>query len=277
MPHFFADDGEKIHYAESGSGRPPIVMLHGWTSSHQEWFPFIPALSAHHQVWRWDARGHGGHALTRPAAPTVTRMARDLHNLLEQADLEQVVAVGHSMGALTLWQYLKDYGCERIGKLCLIDQSPKLVTGPDWPYGIYGDFDATRSARFIEDLRQDFPESVLRLGALGLNQRARQKYEENAKGWAKARSFLETLQPGPLIQCWQSLTEADYREVLERIPVPALLIFGGQSNFYRADTAHFVTEKIPNAQLHIYEGTDHSPHQWQRERFVADLLAFIQA
>ena len=29
--------------------------------------------------------------------------------------------------------------------------------------------------------------------------------------------------------------------------------------------------------LHIYEGSDHSPHQWQRERFARDLLHFINA
>ena len=59
MSHFFADDGEKIHLHVSGDGTPPIVMLHGWTSSHQEWFPFLQDLNAHHRVWRWDARGHG--------------------------------------------------------------------------------------------------------------------------------------------------------------------------------------------------------------------------
>lgn len=275
MSHFFADDGEKIHLHVSGNGTPPIVMLHGWTSSHQEWFPFLQDLNTHHRVWRWDARGHGGHALSQPTPPTVQRMARDLRNLLETYDLEEVVAVGHSMGALTLWQYIRDYGCDRLGKICLIDQSPKLVTAADWPHGVYGDFDEHRSSAFINELEQDFPEAVLRLGALGLNRRAREKYEENAKGWAKAREWLSQLPAKPLIACWQSLTEADYRDVLQQIHIPALLIYGGESNFYHSSTAHYVAARIPQALLHIYEGTDHSPHQWQRERFVRDLLTFI--
>ncbi|MDE2585680.1 MAG: alpha/beta hydrolase [Betaproteobacteria bacterium] len=275
MNHFFADDGEKIHVHHSGSGTPSVVMLHGWTSSHQEWFPFLPALTARHHVYRWDARGHGGHALTRQAAPTVQRMARDLHNLLSHYDLEESVVVGHSMGALTLWQYIRDYGCDRLGKVCFIDQSPRLVTDPEWQHGIYGDFDHSRSERFLEELDADFPEAVLRLGALGLNDRARQKYLENAKGWEKARLHLQSLKAQPLIDCWRSLTEADYRDVLKRIDVPALLIYGGESNFYRNETAHYVAERIPQAVLHIYESTDHSPHQWQRERFTRDLLGFI--
>jgi pimeloyl-ACP methyl ester carboxylesterase len=40
-------------------------------------------------------------------------------------------------------------------------------------------------------------------------------------------------------------------------------------------TARFVANQIPNAVLHIPEGTDHSPHQWQQERFARDLMAFI--
>lgn len=276
MSHFFADDGEKIHLQVSGDG-PPIVMLHGWTCNHEEWFPFLGPLTARHTVYRWDARGHGTHPAPRATPPTVQRMARDLKNLLEHYDLHDAVAVGHSMGALTLWQYIADNGCARLGKVCLIDQSPKLMTDGDWRLGIYGDFDATRSQRFVSDMRADFPEAVLRLTAHGLNERAREKYEANAKGWEKSRQWLQQLNPDPLVACWQSLVAADYREVLAKIAIPALLVYGEQSNFYHTATAHYVASQIPAAVLHIYEGTDHSPHQWQRERFAADLLAFIAA
>ena len=32
------------------------------------------------------------------------------------------------MGALTLWQYIRDFGTGRLARLCFIDQSPKLLT-----------------------------------------------------------------------------------------------------------------------------------------------------
>lgn len=273
MEHFTVDDGERIHLRISGDG-PPLVLLHGWTASHAEWFPYLAEFNRRHTVYRWDARAHGGHALRTQTTPDVARMARDLHQLFLHYDLDTVCAVGHSMGALTLWQYLRDYGSERIGKLCLIDQSPRLVTDDDWPHGIYGDFDIDRARHFVSQLEEDFAESVLRLGALGLNQRAREKYEERARGWEKARIGLRQLNAKPLIACWMSLTEADYRLVLGEIDVPTLLIYGGESNFYHTATAHHVRDAIPDALLHIYEGSDHSPHQWQRERFIRDLLDF---
>lgn len=274
MSHLLADDGEKIHVHVSGEGSP-VVLLHGWTASHRDWFPFLAHLNPNHRVFRWDARGHGGHSATGTVPPTVERMAADLQNLLEHFDLAGTTVVGHSMGALTLWQYIRDFGTERLGKVCFIDQSPKLITDEQWKHGIYGDFDSGRSRDFIAELNEDFPEAVLRLTAFGLNQRARQKYLDNAPGWQKSRDQLSGLNPGPLISCWKSLTEADYRDVLEKIAIPAMLIYGSESNFYHTETAHYVAGRIPRAILHIYEGTDHSPHQWQRERFAKDLLDFI--
>ena len=276
MTHFVADDGEKIHVRISGEGSP-LILLHGWTSSSQEWFPFLDELNAHHRVYRWDARGHGGHALAHPGSATVERMARDLKNLVDHYGIDNATAVGHSMGALTLWQYLRDHGTHGLGKLCLIDQSPRLLTADDWPHGIYGNFDVDRNRQLLTWLEDDFAEGVLKLTALGLNERARTKYEENAAGWERSRAGLRAQNPEPLINCWLSLTAADYRDVLANIPLPTLLVYGGQSNFYHTATAHYVADNIPNALLRIYEGTDHSPHQWQRERFVRELLEFIES
>ena len=274
MTHFLADDGEKIHLKISGEGSP-LLLLHGWTSSHQEWFPFLGELEGRHRIYRWDARGHGGHQLITKNSPTAVRMARDLHNLVEHYDLSAATIVGHSMGALTLWQYIRDFGCERIAKICIIDQSPKLLTDATWPHGIYGDFDEKRAEQFLSTLQQDFAEGVLQLTAYGLNARAREKYEAGAPGWEKSRQMLRGQIHAPLIECWTSLTEADYRDVLTCIPVPTLLVYGGESNFYHVDSAHYIARQIPQAILRIYEGTDHSPHQWQRERFAKELVAFI--
>lgn len=275
MNHFITDDGEKIHLAITGDG-PPLVLLHGWTADHREWSPFIHALSEHHCVYRWDARGHGHHDLSSSSVPNVQRMARDLANLLDHYQLEHAVVLGHSMGALTLWQYIGDHGTERLAKLCIIDQSPKLVTDDDWHDGIYGNFSATQSEAFLERLRRDFAENVLRLIADGLNSQAKEKYLENTRGWQKSRALLQSFKPEPLIACWESLTHADYRPVLARIDIPTLLIYGGASNFYRRATAEYVASQIRGSDLRIYEDTDHSPHLWARDRFVRDLLEFIR-
>ena len=276
MSHFIADDGEHIHVKIEGEG-PPLVLLHGWTASHRDWSPFIEAFAARHRVYRWDARGHGGHALHTDTPPSAARMARDLEQMLEHWNLRDAIVIGHSMGALTLWQYIRDFGCGRLRKLVIIDQSPRILTDDDWRWGIYADFDAARNAAFVRSLQEDFAEGVLRLVGHSLNERARRKYLENGEGMALARQRLREMAPQPLIDCWSSLAGADYRDVLEKIDVPSLLVYGGASNFYHTRTAHYVHDNIPNALLHIYDDVDHAPHLWQRERFARDVLDFIDA
>lgn len=89
--------------------------------------------------------------------------------------------------------------------------------------------------------------------------------------------FNSKLDPEPLISIWKSLSLVDYREILPKISVPTLLVHGDESQFYSVELAQYVRDSIPDAQLHIYEGSDHSPHSWQKERFIEDLRTFTQA
>ena len=98
---------------------------------------------------------------------------------------------------------------------------------------------------------------------------------ENGPGIQSARQRLASFDARALIDCWKSLTAADYRDVLPTITVPALLVYGGASNFYSTATAHYVRDHIPDARLHTYPDVDHAPHLWEKERFVRDVLDFV--
>jgi Predicted hydrolases or acyltransferases (alpha/beta hydrolase superfamily) len=140
METLLATDNHPIRYVSLGKGQP-IVFLHGWTSGAREWLPFASELAESHQVFCWDARGHGTHEPPPCDQMVISQMAADLDRLLTEHDLRDTVLVGHSMGALISWEYIRSYGLGRLGGLCIIDQSPRLVTDIDWPLGIYGDFD----------------------------------------------------------------------------------------------------------------------------------------
>lgn len=274
MQTFIADDGERLYLRVRGEG-PPLILLHGWTSSHTIWNALPETLHRHHRVFCPDARGHGGHALAVNRTPDIGRLARDVLNLMDQFGLVQAAVVGHSMGALTLWQFIRDFGCGRLSHLCIIDQSPKLLTDVTWANGIYGDFDAACSQRLLDDLESDFAEAVLRLGANSLNARARETYARDSRGWQQERQNLRRLDSGPLIAIWKTLVSADFRDVLPQIIVPTLMVWGSESNFYTLDTAAWMLARIRQARLRIYEGGDHSPQLQQPARFVADLTAFL--
>jgi len=218
-----ASDGQQIHLWRTGRGRS-LILLHEWAADHNAWDRFIPALANNFTVYAWDARGHGvTGANPSPEAepPTVERMARDLKQVIDHIGLQVPLLVGHSMGALTLWQYVSLYGCRGLGGLCIIDQSPKLVTDADWPLGIYGDFPEARNQAFLAGLTVDFGNTVLKLLADGHNPRARSQIETNSPGIRRLRERLDRLAQAPLITCWRSLAAADFGRFCQRSRCPA--------------------------------------------------------
>lgn len=271
-----ADDGEALHVYRSGSGLP-VLLLHGWTASHAAWAPLIAPLGSRLMLLRPDARGHGGHPLQLSPEPGIGRLARDLINLLDHYGIERVAAVGHSMGALTLWQCLRDFGDQRFAQLVFIDQSPRLLSDADWSGGIYGNFDAARAQAMLDELRTDFVEAVLRLIAFGLNDQARQSYLRNSSGWRAAREALRGVDQRAAIAIWKSLLAADYRELLPTIERPTLLAYGSASNFYTLATARYVAARMAQARLSIYDGADHCPHLQQPERFAREFSELLAA
>lgn len=275
MEKITTEDGSLIRYLRFGKGRP-IIFLHGWSASGKDWLPFASELAESHEVFCWDARGHGGHPLNADSSTHIKEMAADLKQLIEHYQLENILVVGHSMGALTLWQYIQDFGCAALAGICIVDQSPKLVTDDQWQMGIYGNFDNAANQRLISLLREDFAEGLLQLVANGYNKKSYDNYQQNTHSFQRLRAHLETLEGEPLVKCWESLTQADFRPVLPQITVPALLIYGDESQFYSQQVADYVEEHIPDAELHTYEASDHSPHLFHRERFIWDLQQFAQ-
>jgi pimeloyl-ACP methyl ester carboxylesterase len=59
--------------------------------------------------------------------------------------------------------------------------------------------------------------------------------------------------------------------------VPTLLIYGGASQFYAKECAHYVQNAIPGAILHIYEDADHFPQIWQKTQFINHIRAFVES
>lgn len=277
MEHFKRPDGTEIHYISLGEGSTTLVFLHGWTASVREWLPFASELAENHRVVSWDARGHGAHEYSAENEISLPSMADDLDAMLTQLDINDAVLIGHSMGALTSWEYIRRHGCQRLKGLCVVDQSPKLVTDSDWQHGVYSNFCSDTNHAFLGRLTENFAEAVLELIAFGKNRRSRENYEQNSRGFQQMRSYLEKQPAALLTRCWDSITQQDYRETVKGISLPTLLIYGDESQFYSAELQQWINQAIKGSELHIYENSDHSPHLWHKERFIYDLNRFVDS
>lgn len=131
-------DGGSITTERIGSG-PIVVLVHGITSSRQDWGPLARDLvEAGHTVIGVDQRGHGD---SDPGADgySSSRLGADLADVLTTLGLDDVVLVGHSMGGIAALGFAVDQPevfARRVGALVLVATTPRtprlLVGPPDW-------------------------------------------------------------------------------------------------------------------------------------------------
>jgi non-heme chloroperoxidase len=73
-------------------------------------------------------------------------------------------------------------------------------------------------------------------------------------------------------------TETDFAPILARFNVPTLIVHGSEDQLVPIANSALVQQKlIRSATLKIYEGPPHGLAVTHRDRFDADLLAFIRA
>ena len=104
MPFFTTNDGVRLHYQTSGSGKP-VLLIHGLTASSLFFQKQIPALSGHFQVIAPDLRGHG---LSEASTDhlTMRRLAEDLKQFIDHLKLSEISLVGWSMGVHVIFEYI---------------------------------------------------------------------------------------------------------------------------------------------------------------------------
>jgi pimeloyl-ACP methyl ester carboxylesterase len=117
MP-FVSNGPVQIHYEVAGTG-PPLMLIHGWTSSGADWdrLGYVPAFAEHFTTITMDLRGHGQ---TSAAAEfndlVVNTLAADVGMVLDALDLSQAAIFGYSMGGMTALVYALEHP-ERISAL----------------------------------------------------------------------------------------------------------------------------------------------------------------
>lgn len=108
MKHFRASDGAELAYADSGSGTPAFVFVHGWQGDRAVWGGIVAALGPEVRAIAVDQRGSGD-SNRAPGPYNIERLAGDLHDLVTALGVAPVVIVGHSMGGTVALRFAVDY------------------------------------------------------------------------------------------------------------------------------------------------------------------------
>jgi pimeloyl-ACP methyl ester carboxylesterase len=97
-PHVvLSKDGTSISYEVTGTGKPTLVFVHGWSGDARYWRAQVPVFSKKYRVVTLDLAGHG-HSGTTRTRYTMDAFGEDLRAVVEATGSKKVILIGHSMG-----------------------------------------------------------------------------------------------------------------------------------------------------------------------------------
>jgi pimeloyl-ACP methyl ester carboxylesterase len=112
-------EGGSLATFRLGRGAPLVLAVHGITSNSHAWLAVARALGEHASLAAPDLRGRGrSAALSGPFG--IASYARDLLAVLDRLEIEQTVAVGHSLGGYIVARLAADHP-ERVRAVVLVD------------------------------------------------------------------------------------------------------------------------------------------------------------
>jgi non-heme chloroperoxidase len=266
-------DGTQIFYKDWGTGQP-VVFSHGWPLNADVWDDQAVFVASNgYRAIAHDRRGHGRSSQTWDGNDLDT-YADDLAALIEKLDLKDVVLVGHSTGGGEVTRYIGRHGTARVAKAVLVGAIPPLMLKtPANPGGLPIEvFDGIR-AGVTADRSQFYKE--LSAAFYGANRPGSQV----SQGLRDA-FWLWSMQVGlkGALDCIKAFSETDLTEDLKKIDVPTLIIHGDDDQIVPIGASALLSSKIiEDATLMIYPGASHGLTSTHKEKFNADLLAFLKA
>lgn len=247
----FADArGISIAYDFVGDRDPTIVVVPQWflSSRSMRSSALVRTLAQKHRVLLYDRRGTG--ASDKPGPPySVGRDARDLGGLVDHADLDGFVLLGHGVrGSLVALNYAGHFPGHVRAVIC-IGGTPRWARGPEWPYGIS---DETWAEAFGA-LESGAPPPV---ASIALEQ------DWADVGAEAARDILARTR------------DEDIRGFLPKVVAPTLVVHLKGDTLVPFEAARWLADSLPNGVLEEFDAPREIPMR-AHEEMAAHLEEFI--
>lgn len=255
MPGFTASDGVELYYEAAGQG-PPIVFLHGWMMSHALFRRQLEGLQGRRRVVALDLRGCGA-SRHKPGSLTLSRLARDVAELLEHLELEKATLVGWSLGGGISMRFLDEQGAARVDRVCLIDFPPRLEEAPEV---------ADKVCHNLYKRRETFTRDFL----------ARMFFQAPAEAdldWMVRESLR--CESATACEMYRQLRETALPAARRPYDLPALLVFPEHGWFPGARDQWKTL--FPDHAAPAFAASKHCPFWEEAASFNAALLEFSQA
>ena len=254
--------GHRIAYERRGEG-PPLVFLHGYVGDRRTWRAQVQGLSDEFTVVAWDAPGYGGSS-DPPESFRLSDFADCLAAVIDALGLGRPHLAGLSFGGgLALELYKRHPSVPRT----LVLVSAYAGWAGSLPPEVVDH--RLRQALRLADLPAD--DLVAELVPTLFGESAPRELVAEF-----AASMLER-RPAGLRATSRAFAEADLRDVLPRVRVPTLLVYGDADVRAPLDVARDLHARIPGSRLVVMEGAGHLANIEAPERFNAEVRAFLRS
>ena len=251
--------GLSVAYERTGEG-PPVVLLHGFTQDSRVWRPQLEGLSDRFTVIAWDAPG-AGRSSDPPETFGIGDWAGCLAALLGGAGVDRAHIVGLSWGGLLAQEFYRRHPA-RVRSLVLAD------TYAGWTGSLPEPVPAQRLAACLRDASLPPGEFVPRYLPGMLSASASGDVREELAG------IMSDFHPLGFRLMATALAHADTRELLPRIRVPTLLVWGDADERSPLTVARQLRDAIPGSRLAVIAGAGHVSNLEDPARFDAEVNDF---
>jgi pimeloyl-ACP methyl ester carboxylesterase len=118
-------NGTTLHYVRGGAG-PVVILIHGFPEDWYEFHRVMPSLAKRFTVVAIDLRGVGGSTPTSDGYDGAN-LAEDVHQLAEQLHFRNIYIVGHDIGGMVAYAFVRRYPKTARGAMILDVPLPGLA------------------------------------------------------------------------------------------------------------------------------------------------------
>jgi pimeloyl-ACP methyl ester carboxylesterase len=256
---FVEVDGYSIAYRESGQGAA-LLLLHGFLCDSRCWRCQLSGLSERFRVVAWDAPGAGSSS-DPPERFSTTDYARCLAGFLDALSITRAHVVGLSWGGILAQEFCR-LCPERLRALVLAG------TYAGWKGSLAEPVWRERLEACLRD-STGAPDALVAtllpgMFSAGVSEEVRQEL---------AALMLEFHPVGFRVMA-RSSAEMDTRELLPRIDVPTLVLWGEDDRRSSLRIAEQLHAALPSAELAIIPKAGHVSNMEQPDAFNAHVRRF---
>ena len=232
-------NGIELAYLRRGRGIP-FVLLHGYPLDHSIWEGLMPLLEDQFDLIVPDLRGFGASSKIETIY-SISDMAEDLADMLDQFGLATCHMAGHSMGGYVALEFARKMD-DRLSGLALVSSQ------------VAGDTEERRAAR----IRTAAEVADRGIGAFVQTMAAGLTSDGNLQG--SLRGVISRQDKAGVIGALRAMAgRGSYENVLPKLMVPVAVIHGAEDQLIPIQRAQEAAAQNPRARLFELQGVGHMP------------------